>query len=115
MPRLCLWPAPALVLVVGIARRSSPRARIQGIALRTPLLRLPPQPGEPETWLKLETLQPIGSFKIRGAASRSSRAARRIPASRTCSLPDCYSAGTVLRAPRTCTCPRQLQSRGCWY
>jgi threonine dehydratase len=45
------------------------RARIQGIALRTPLLRLPPEPGEPETWLKLETLQPIGSFKIRGAAS----------------------------------------------
>jgi threonine dehydratase len=45
------------------------RERIAGIALRTPLLRLPPEPGEPEIWLKLETLQPIGSFKIRGAAS----------------------------------------------
>ena len=45
------------------------RRRIAGVALRTPLIRLAPEPGEPEIWLKLETLQPIGSFKIRGAAS----------------------------------------------
>jgi threonine dehydratase len=45
------------------------RQRIGGIAVRTPLIRLAPQPGEPEIWLKLENLQPIGSFKIRGAAS----------------------------------------------
>ncbi len=45
------------------------RSRIAGFALRTPLIRLPAQAGEPEIWLKLETLQPIGSFKIRGAAS----------------------------------------------
>lgn len=45
------------------------RARIDGIAIRSPLLRLAPRPGEKEVWLKLETLQPIGSFKIRGAAS----------------------------------------------
>ncbi len=38
-------------------------------ALRTPLVRLPTRPGEREIWLKLETLQPIGSFKIRGAAN----------------------------------------------
>jgi threonine dehydratase len=43
--------------------------RITGIAVRTPLLRLAPRDGEREIWLKLETLQPIGSFKIRGAAS----------------------------------------------
>ena len=40
-------------------------------AIRTPLVRLdvPPSPGEagPEIFLKLENLQPIGSFKIRGA------------------------------------------------
>ena len=40
-------------------------------AVRTPLVRLelPPTPRErePEIFLKLETLQPIGSFKIRGA------------------------------------------------
>lgn len=45
------------------------RARIAGRALRTPLLRLPRREAEPEIWLKLENLQPIGSFKIRGAAS----------------------------------------------
>ena len=45
------------------------RERIAGFAVRTPLIRLAPEAGEPETWLKLETLQPIGSFKIRGAAS----------------------------------------------
>jgi threonine dehydratase len=33
------------------------------------LVRLASRPGEREVWLKLETLQPIGSFKLRGAAS----------------------------------------------
>jgi threonine dehydratase len=36
-------------------------------AIRTPLVRFPTEPGQPEIFLKLETLQPIGSFKIRGA------------------------------------------------
>jgi threonine dehydratase len=45
------------------------RGRIAGIAIRSPLVRLAPRPGEREIWLKLENLQPIGSFKIRGAAS----------------------------------------------
>lgn len=40
---------------------------IYDVALRTPLVRLPTEPGKPEVFLKLETLQPIGSFKIRGA------------------------------------------------
>jgi threonine dehydratase len=45
------------------------RSRIAGIALRTPLIRLQhDRPGE--VFLKLENLQPIGSFKIRGAANR---------------------------------------------
>lgn len=39
-------------------------------AVRTPLVRLDPaSDGLPEIWLKLEILQPIGSFKIRGAAN----------------------------------------------
>ncbi len=37
-------------------------ARIRGAALRTPLLRW-----DDDTWLKAESLQPIGAFKIRGA------------------------------------------------
>jgi threonine dehydratase len=36
-------------------------------AVRTPLVPLLLEPGGPEIFLKLETLQPIGSFKIRGA------------------------------------------------
>ena len=35
--------------------------------MRTPLVLLPTDPGTPALYLKLETLQPIGSFKIRGA------------------------------------------------
>jgi len=44
-------------------------ARSLRAAVRTPLVRLAPRPAEREIWLKLEVLQPIGSFKIRGAAS----------------------------------------------
>ncbi len=45
------------------------RARLSGIALRTPLVRLGLREAPAEIWLKLENLQPIGSFKIRGAAN----------------------------------------------
>jgi threonine dehydratase len=44
------------------------RERIAGLALRTPLLRLRAE-GAGEIWLKLENLQPVGSFKIRCAAN----------------------------------------------
>ncbi len=54
----------------------SARHRIAGIAIRSPLVRLPARAGEPEIWLKLETLQPIGSFKIRGAANAIALAPR---------------------------------------
>lgn len=45
------------------------RLRIEGLALRTPLVRLNVQDSPAEIFLKLENLQPVGSFKIRGAAS----------------------------------------------
>ncbi len=45
------------------------RARIRGSAIRTPLVRLNVEGTPAEIWLKLENLQPIGSFKIRGAAN----------------------------------------------
>jgi threonine dehydratase len=41
--------------------------RVYEAAVRTPLVRLPTDGPQPEIFLKLETLQPIGSFKIRGA------------------------------------------------
>ncbi len=47
----------------------SARARISDAVLRTPLVRLEASEGPGEIWLKLENLQPIGSFKLRGAAN----------------------------------------------
>ena len=44
------------------------RERIAPFVVRTPLLRLEAGAG-PEVWLKLENLQPIGSFKLRGASN----------------------------------------------
>jgi threonine dehydratase len=45
------------------------RERVADAVLRTPLVRFdgPEVPPETEIWLKLECLQPIGSFKLRGA------------------------------------------------
>jgi threonine dehydratase len=45
----------------------SAQQRIAGIVSRTPLIRFESDRGD--IWLKLENLQPVGSFKIRGAAS----------------------------------------------
>ena len=47
----------------------SARSRIAGAAIRTPLVRLNIDEASAEIYLKLENLQPIGSFKIRGAAN----------------------------------------------
>jgi len=45
------------------------RERIAGAVVRTPLLRLQADDAPGEIHLKLENLQPIGSFKLRGAAN----------------------------------------------
>jgi threonine dehydratase len=45
------------------------RSHIAGAAIRTPLVRLNYREAPAEIYLKLENLQPIGSFKIRGAAN----------------------------------------------
>ncbi len=45
------------------------RKRVNGVAVRTPLMRLPADIADAEIHLKLENLQPIGSFKLRGAAN----------------------------------------------
>jgi len=49
--------------------------KLKGIALRTPAIRLSCDSSH-EVFLKLENLQPIGSFKIRGAANAMLRAPR---------------------------------------
>jgi threonine dehydratase len=45
------------------------RERIRGIITRTPLIQLRHGKETPEIWLKLENLQPINAFKLRGAAN----------------------------------------------
>jgi threonine dehydratase len=47
----------------------SARTAIAGAAIRTPLVRLNVADAPAEIYLKLENLQPIGSFKLRGAAN----------------------------------------------
>ena len=43
--------------------------RIAGTIVRTPLIRLDLGPGQPDVRLKLENLQPISAYKLRGAAN----------------------------------------------
>jgi threonine dehydratase len=55
--------------VTTLADIRAARERIKGPAIRTPLIRLPVDDAPAQIYLKLETLQPINSFKIRGAAN----------------------------------------------
>jgi threonine dehydratase len=54
---------------VSLAAIEDARRQIVGSALRTPLVRLNSFDAPAEIYLKLENLQPIGSFKIRGATN----------------------------------------------
>jgi threonine dehydratase len=55
--------------VIAIGEIRAARERIAGAAVTTPLVRLEVAECPAEVWCKLETLQPINSFKIRGAAN----------------------------------------------
>jgi threonine dehydratase len=61
--------APPPVRPVTLDEIRAARERIRNVAVRTPLIRLLHGPARPEIWLKLENLQPINAFKIRGAAN----------------------------------------------
>ncbi len=54
---------------ISLAAIEAARARIAGIIVRTPLVRLELGPGQPDIRLKLENLQPINAYKLRGAAN----------------------------------------------
>jgi threonine dehydratase len=54
---------------VTLAEIKEARARIQGTIVRTPLIRLELGKGYPDIRLKLENLQPINAYKLRGAAN----------------------------------------------
>jgi threonine dehydratase len=60
---------------VTAAHAREARINIASAAMRTPLPRLNADTAA-EVWLKLENLQPIGSFKIRGAANVMAKAPR---------------------------------------
>jgi threonine dehydratase len=66
-------------------------ARIAGTVVRTPLVRLGVLDGPAEIYLKLENLQPIGSFKLRGATN----AIARLPAERLAQGVITASAGNM--------------------
>jgi threonine dehydratase len=53
--------------VIPLTEIVAARERIQGAVLRTPLVRMQLPESPAEIYLKLENLQPIGSFKLRGA------------------------------------------------
>ena len=54
--------------MIPLAEIVQARERIAGAALRTPLVRLDAD-ADAEIWLKLEVLQPVRSFKLRGAGN----------------------------------------------
>ncbi|HEX5262126.1 MAG TPA: pyridoxal-phosphate dependent enzyme [Phenylobacterium sp.] len=54
---------------IGLDEIRAAAKRIQGTAIRTPLVRLELGPGFPDIRLKLENLQPINAYKLRGAAN----------------------------------------------
>ena len=54
---------------VSIEEIRAAAGRLSGMIVRTPLVRLPIDDAPGEIYLKLENLQPIGSFKLRGAGN----------------------------------------------
>jgi threonine dehydratase len=54
---------------IPLADIEAARTRLAGTALRTPLIRLDVTQSPGEIYLKLENLQPVGSFKVRGAGN----------------------------------------------
>jgi threonine dehydratase len=98
-----LGDAPELV---GLDAIRAAAATLAGIALRTPLV--PFGPPERRQWLKAESLQPVGAFKIRGAYT----AASAIPADQRARGLITYSSGNhaqgVARAARLLGVPAAI-------
>jgi len=60
--------------VIPLTSITRARETLAGVAVRTPLVRLRLEDAPAEIYLKLECLQPIGSFKIRGALNAMAEA-----------------------------------------
>lgn len=61
------------MVVISLSAIRDAHAVISGSVIRTPLVRFNTLDGPTEIYLKLENLQPIGSFKLRGAANAIAR------------------------------------------
>src|SRR5437868_7195121 len=64
--------------IVSLQEISDAQKRIKGKVTRTPLVRFYPDNFPGEIYLKLENLQPIGSFKLRGACNAMAIADRSL-------------------------------------
>ena len=64
-----MTPPLETVRPIKLAEIHAARRRIAGTIVRTPLLRLELGAGYPDIRLKLENLQPINAYKLRGAAN----------------------------------------------
>jgi threonine dehydratase len=62
-------PPPDAVRPIALSDIKDARDRIASTIVRTPLVRLELGPGQPDIRLKLENLQPINAYKLRGAAN----------------------------------------------
>ena len=62
-------PAMEAVRPITLAEIKEARGRIAGTIVRTPLVKLQLGKGFPDIRLKLENLQPINAYKLRGAAN----------------------------------------------
>jgi threonine dehydratase len=83
------------------------RDRLAGAVVRTPLLRLPADIAIADIHLKLENLQPIGSFKIRGAANAMALAGEDVLANGVYTA----SAGNMAQGVAWCARERGVSCR----
>lgn len=68
--------AAALPPIIALEDIRAARERLRGTAVRTPVIALAHDRDVPRLLLKLENLQPIGSFKLRGAGNAMGRIGR---------------------------------------
>ena len=57
-------------MLVTLPELRAAQERLRGVAVHTPLVRLEPRLEPYDLWIKAEGLQPIGSFKLRGAFNK---------------------------------------------
>jgi threonine dehydratase len=93
------------VQLVTIDDIRSAAARLRGVAVRTPLLPCPWAPGDQPLWLKPESLQPVGSFKLRGAVNAVARLDPRARARGVVAYSSGNHAQAVAFAARTAGIP----------